>query len=63
LGVALLATVGAGYYKSVEEACEATVSTTTRTSPIEENKKTYRKYYPVYQSLYKNLKEDFRKLI
>lgn len=63
LGVALLATVGAGFYKSVEEACEATISITTKTSPIEENKKIYKKYYPVYQSLYKDLKEDFRKLL
>ncbi len=63
LGVALLAMVGTGLYKSVEEACENTIVTTTKILPIEENIKVYRKLYPIYQNLYKDLKEEYRKLI
>ena len=33
-GVALLAAVGAGEYKDVVEACEATVKTTKQTKPL-----------------------------
>ncbi|MGC8766021.1 MAG: xylulokinase [Brevinematia bacterium] len=62
LGVALLAAVGAKYYKSVPEACNATIVTTSKLSPIKENIKVYSKYYEVYKSLYNDLKEEFRKL-
>ncbi len=62
LGVALLASVGYGYYKSVPEACEATIKTVSKVSPIKENTKTYTRYYKIYNELYNDLKEEFRKL-
>jgi xylulokinase len=61
-GVALLAAVGAGEYTSIEEACEATVKTTSQTKPVAAAKKTYDKGFPVYQGLYRALREDFKKI-
>ena len=58
-GAALLAGVGAGAYRSVEEAVNATVKVTDRTVPIATNVETYEKLYPTYRSLYPALKETF----
>jgi xylulokinase len=58
-GAALLASVGAGIYPSVEEACEATIHIVTRTEPKPEHVKFYGAYYPVYRSLYAALKPAF----
>jgi len=62
LGVALLAMVGAGVYRSVPEACKATIKTTSRLSPIVRNSKIYQKYYKIYKRLYEDLKEEYRNL-
>lgn len=62
LGVALLAGVGAGIYKSVPEACDATIQTVSTQAPIPENAKVYEKYYKVYQALYPAVKELYKKL-
>jgi xylulokinase len=59
-GVALLAAVGAGEFKNVEEACKATVKTTGETKPRAAARKHYDKAFPVYQRLYRSLQEDFR---
>ncbi|OGO04362.1 MAG: xylulokinase [Chloroflexi bacterium RBG_13_56_8] len=58
-GAALLAGVGTGIYKSVPEACSATVHIIDRIDPVMENQITYNEYYPVYQSLYRALKPAF----
>ena len=58
-GVALLAAAGTGAYKSVEEACRATISVVTRTKPKAAALKTYNAAFPVYQQLYRSLKSDF----
>jgi xylulokinase len=58
-GVALLAAVGAGEYKNVVEACAATVKTTGETKPNTAARKQYDKAFPVYQHLYRSLKDDF----
>lgn len=58
-GVALLAGVGTGVYKSVEEACESTIHITGTTEPIKENVKRYEEYYKIYRSLYHKLKDEF----
>ncbi|MEY4187179.1 MAG: Xylulose kinase [Planctomycetota bacterium] len=58
-GVALLAAAGTGAYKSVEEACRATISVVTRTKPKAAALKTYNAAFPVYQQLYRSLKADF----
>lgn len=59
LGVALLAAVGAGIYSSVPEACEATIKVKETMNPISENVETYKKYFPIYQGVYKALKSQF----
>ena len=61
-GVALLAGVGTGNWKTVAEACDAAIAVTGRTAVIPENKKVYDKFYPLYQGLYRSLKDDFRKI-
>jgi xylulokinase len=61
-GAALLAGVGAGAYRSVEEAVNATVKVTDRTAPITANVKEYEKLYPAYRGLYPALKETFHSL-
>jgi xylulokinase len=61
-GVALLATVGAGHYKTVAEACEATVRTVDAVKPDAKAKKSYDKTFPVFQGLYAALRDEFPKL-
>jgi xylulokinase len=59
-GVALLAAVGAGEFKDVPEACEATVKTTGQTKPVAAARKVYDKGFPVYQRLYRSLQGEFK---
>lgn len=59
LGVALLAGVGTGIYPSVEEACRSVIKVCTTTKADPTAKRTYDKYYPVYQSLYRSVKSEF----
>lgn len=59
LGVALLAGVGAGIYKSVEDGCAAVVATNPPQQPVPENQAEYAKYYEVYKALYPSLKAQF----
>ncbi len=61
-GVALLAAVGAGEYKDINEACAATIKTADETKPDSQAKKTYDRAFPIYQSLYRSLKDEFKKL-
>jgi len=61
-GVALLAGVGTGVWKSVEEACKACIKQTARISP---NKKLAVKYetgFRIYDKLYGDLKDRFAEL-
>ena len=59
-GVALLAAVGAGEFKNIVEACDATVKTTRETKTNAKAKPKYDAAFPVYQQLYRSLREDFR---
>ena len=61
-GVALLAAVGGGDYSSVVEACDATLSEASSVSPNEEANRYYNAAFPVYQGLYRALKENFREI-
>jgi xylulokinase len=61
-GAALLAGVGAGIHKTVEEACDSWVRTTERVSPRPENVALYERYYQVYRGLYRSLKSNFKDL-
>lgn len=58
-GVALLAAVGDGAYKNIEEACKATISVVDRVAPRKLPQRSYDAGFPVYQNLYHSLKERF----
>ena len=62
LGVAILAMVGTGIYKTVPEACEKILKIKTTTSPVPENTEKYKKVYAVYKALYPHLKADYESL-
>jgi xylulokinase len=59
-GVALLAAVGAGEFKDIVEACDATIKTTRQTKTRMKIKSHYDAGFPVYQRLYPSLRDDFR---
>ncbi|HZL89184.1 MAG TPA: xylulokinase, partial [Pirellulaceae bacterium] len=59
-GVALLAAVGAGAFKNVEEACAATIRVVSKTPLNRKSAKVYDAGFPIYQQLYRSLKDDFR---
>lgn len=58
-GVALLAGVGAGVWKSVEEACKATIKVTSTTRVNKRRAALYERHYQLFRSLYPALKESF----
>lgn len=60
-GAALLAGVGAGWYRSVEEACRTVVSVRPSASPSEEAE-GYRERHRQYQALYPALAPTFHSL-
>ncbi|MBQ8301726.1 MAG: xylulokinase [Clostridia bacterium] len=62
LGVAILASVGAGIYDSVQSAFDKEIKNDKTCAPIKENEEAYKKFYAVYNSLYGHLKDDFKTL-
>lgn len=62
LGAAILASVGAGLYASVEQACDAVVKTDKICAPDPENAEVYEMYYQLYRKLYPCLKDRFSEL-
>ncbi|URZ02187.1 xylulokinase [Clostridium felsineum] len=61
-GAGILAAVGVGLFKSVDEACKTLIRTTDQTEPIEQNVIKYNKHYEVYSSLYACLKDKFKEI-
>ena len=61
-GVALLAAVGAGQFKNIREACAATIRVVRETSSNRGTKRYYDRAFPVYQQLYRSLKDDFKSI-
>lgn len=61
-GVALLAAVGAGAYKNVEEACAATIRVVKDTPVQKPAARYYDQAFPVYQRLYHQLKGEFKQI-
>jgi xylulokinase len=59
-GVALLAMVGTGAYKSAAEACDATIQVVSETVPDRRSAMTYNRAYPTFGSLYQSLRGDFK---
>jgi xylulokinase len=61
-GVALLAAVGDGAYKSIESACKATIEISDSTRPDKSAVKAYNRLFPIYQDLYGQLKDSMSSL-
>jgi xylulokinase len=61
-GVALLAAVGAGAYRNIQEACGATIHTIDETTVNGRAARYHRQAFDVYQRLYHSLKEDFQRI-
>jgi len=61
-GVALLAAVGSGEYKDIEEACSATIRVVSRTKCDAKAARAYDRRFTIYQQLYQSLKTDFRSI-
>ncbi len=59
-GVALLAAVGAGAYKNIQEACAANIRVVSRTPADKKAIPGYNAGFPIYQRLYQSLKQDFQ---
>jgi xylulokinase len=58
-GVSLLAAVGSGQFKNIEEACKATIEVVKKVPPKKPSVKAYKDLFPIYQALYPALKESF----
>lgn len=56
-GAAILAGVGAGGWKSVDEACDGVVSVAARVSPNRTDSKTMQRSYRTYRKLYPALRQ------
>jgi xylulokinase len=61
-GVALLAAVGAGAFKDIVEACNATIQVVKETQVNRTAAAYYDKAFPIYRSLYPALKNDFKRI-
>lgn len=61
LGVAILAGIGTGLYKSFEAAASQTVEVTRRHEPNPGNHLKYKQYYAIYRELYEQLKDTMKK--
>jgi xylulokinase len=61
-GVALLAGVGTGVWKSVPEACKASISETDRLRPRKKHADAYAPRHTQYQRLYDALKDEFPRM-
>jgi xylulokinase len=61
-GVALLAAVGAGAFKNIQEACGATIRVVRETGADRKARRSYDRAFPVYQQLYRSLKDDFKRI-
>ncbi|HEX8219453.1 MAG TPA: xylulokinase [Chloroflexia bacterium] len=60
-GAALIAGVGAGIYRDVDEACANTIRITDRVAPGPDVA-VYDDYYPVYRALYPRLAPEFKEV-
>ncbi|MEE2934613.1 MAG: xylulokinase [Planctomycetota bacterium] len=61
-GVALLAAVGDGAYRSIQSACKATIQVAEETAPQRAAVKTYDRMFSIYRSLYSQLKDSMAAL-
>jgi xylulokinase len=59
-GVALLAQVGAGAFRTVPEACDATIKSVETTAVDPQAKAFYDRAFPIYRGLYRDLRGSFQ---
>ena len=62
LGVAILAGVGSGVFKSVPEACDKLITKAKETEPNAADAEKYAKFHKLYKKLYADLKDDYKEL-
>jgi len=62
-GAALLAGVGAGIFRTVDDACEQTIRVLTRVEPNPRNRAVYDWHYNTYRDLYPALRTTFDRLV
>ena len=62
LGAAIIAGAGCGIYSNIEEGVNKIINEDKENNPIAENVKKYKKLYAIYKLLYKDLKDNFKKL-
>jgi xylulokinase len=61
-GVALLAAVGAGAFGNIQEACGATIRVVKETPLNKKANQYHDAAFPIYQDLYRSLKNDFKRI-
>jgi len=61
-GVALLAAVGTGAYRTVEEACQATIRLVGETRVDAQAAACYNAAYPIQRQLYRSLCRDYKEI-
>jgi len=57
-----LAAVGAGAFKNIQEACAATIRVVQKTPVQRPAQKLHNRAFPIYQQLYRSLKDDFKSI-
>lgn len=62
LGAAILAGVGAGVYKNLEETCKKLILKKSIHEPVQADSIEYQKYYKLYKELYITLFGSYKKL-
>ncbi|MCA9434913.1 MAG: xylulokinase [Candidatus Omnitrophica bacterium] len=60
MGGAILASVGSGEYKDVQQACSKMLKVKSRVKPRKKNVAAYEPYYEAFTTLYPTLKRSFR---
>ena len=63
MGGAILAAVGAGEYKDVQQACSKMIKVKSRVRPKKKNVSAYETYYEQFVTLYPPLKRSFRRSV
>jgi xylulokinase len=61
-GVALLAAVGAGYFKNITEACQVTVQMSETSKPILKARRYHDRAFPLFQQFYRATREEMHAL-
>lgn len=61
-GAAIIAGEGCGIYSSIKEGVDKIINEDKENNPIAENVEKYKKLYAIYKLLYKDLKDNFKKL-